>query len=68
VNLFLTRIKEPSFHHTYTRQHTTIDFGRKEPYSTCFPFTSDRKEVFTPWFIPPIFDPTRCGSYIIEDH
>jgi len=53
------RTKEPSFHHTYSKVHTTIDFGRKEPYDTCIPFTSDRKEVTTPWFVPPIFDPTR---------
>ena len=24
------RVKEPSFHHTYTRQHTQIDFNNKE--------------------------------------
>jgi len=53
------RIKEPSFHHTYSRTHTTLDFGRTEPYDTCIPFTSDRKEVTTPWFVPPIFDPSR---------
>eukprot|EP00088_Acartia_fossae_P021873 TRINITY_DN23239_c0_g1_i1.p1 TRINITY_DN23239_c0_g1~~TRINITY_DN23239_c0_g1_i1.p1 ORF type:complete len:682 (+),score=132.87 TRINITY_DN23239_c0_g1_i1:69-2114(+) len=53
------RTKEPSFHHTYSKMHTQIDFGRAEQYDSCFPFTSDRKEVTTPWSIPPIFDPTR---------
>jgi len=53
------RIKEPSFHHTYTRQHTQIDFTSKEKVNTCFPFTSNRKETFTPWNINPIFNPTK---------
>jgi len=53
------RIKEPSFHHTYSRMHTQIDFGNKEPYNDCFPLTTDRKEVTTPWFVPPVFDPAR---------
>jgi len=50
------RVKEPSFHHSYTRQHTTINFGRKEPMNTCFALTSDREEILTPWRIPPIWD------------
>ena len=53
------RVKEPSFHHTYTRQHTEIDFTSKEKVNTCFPFTSNRKETFTPWNINPIFNPTK---------
>jgi len=53
------RIKEPSFHHTYTRQHTQIDFTNKEKTNTCFAFNSDRKEILVPWDIPPIFDPTK---------
>ena len=53
------RIKEPSFHHTYTRQHTQIDFTSKEKVNTCFPFTSSRKETLAPWNIPRIFDPTK---------
>jgi len=53
------RVKEPSFHHTYTRQHTQIDFTSKEKINTCFPFTTDRKEILKPWHIPPIFDPTK---------
>ena len=53
------RVKEPSFHHTYTRRHTQIDFNRKEKINTCFPFTSSRKENLKPWRIPPIFDPTK---------
>ncbi len=32
------REKEPSYHHTYTRRHTTIDFGRKENKNECLPF------------------------------
>ena len=32
------RQKEPSYHHTYTRRHTTIDFGRKETKNECLPF------------------------------
>ena len=43
------RVKEPSFHHTYTRRHTQIDFNRKEKINTCFPFTSSRKENLKPW-------------------
>merc|ERR1711892_718650 len=54
------RIKEPSFHHTYTRQHTQINFvNTKEKINTCFAFNSDRKEILVPWDIPPIFDPTK---------
>ena len=32
------REKEPSYHHTYTRRHTAIDFGRKETKNECLPF------------------------------
>jgi uncharacterized protein Veg len=32
------RQKEPSYHHTYTRRHTTIEFGRKEAKNECLPF------------------------------
>jgi len=53
------RVKEPSFHHSYTRQLTKINFGLAEPVNTCFGFTSDRKEILTPWKIDHIFDPTR---------
>jgi len=53
------RIKEPSFHHTYSRTHTTLDFGRAERYDSCIPFTSDRKEVKTPWKIAPLFDSSK---------
>ena len=53
------RVKEPSFHHTYTRQHTQIHFNSKEKINTCFPFTSNRKETFAAWRIPPIFNPTK---------
>jgi hypothetical protein len=53
------RIKEPSFHHTYSRMHTQIDFGNTEPYNDCISFTTDRKEVTAPWFVPPIFDPAK---------
>jgi len=53
------RVKEPSFHHTYSKMHRQIDFGRAEPYDSCFPFTSDRKEVSTPWTVDPLFDPAR---------
>ena len=35
------RVKEPSFHHTYTRQHTQIDFNNKEKVlNVFFTFTS----------------------------
>jgi len=53
------RIKEPSYHHTYSRMHTEIDFGNTEPYDSCIPFSTDRKEVTTPWRVPPIFDSSR---------
>ena len=54
------RVKEPSFHHTYTRQHTQIAFNNnKEKINNCFAFTTDRKEILVPWHIPPIFDPTK---------
>jgi len=53
------RIKEPSYHHTYSRMHNQIDFGNSEPYNDCISFTTDRKEVSAPWFVPPIFDPNR---------
>ena len=52
------RMKEPSYHHTYSRMHMQLDFGRSEPYDSCFPFTTDRKEVSIPWRIPPIFNPS----------
>ena len=35
------------------------DFTSKEKVNTCFPFTSNRKETFTPWNINPIFNPTK---------
>lgn len=53
------RVFEPSFHHTYSRQHVALEFGRKVPYETCVAFTSDREDHTTPWKIPPIFDPSR---------
>ena len=53
------RVKEPSFHHSYTRQHTQINFGQKEHSDDCFAFNTDRKEILTPWPIPPIWDATR---------
>ena len=53
------RVKEPSFHHSYTRQHVQIDFGQKEHTDDCFAFNTDRKEILTPWPIPPIWDATR---------
>jgi len=53
------RVKEPSFHHTYTRQLTKVNFGSKEPMDTCFAFNSDRKEILKPWATSHIFDPTR---------
>lgn len=33
------RWNEPSFHHTYPKNHVTVDFGRKEAKNNCFPFT-----------------------------
>ena len=69
------RVKEPSFHHTYTRQHTQIgqsyfrnsshlrllysDFTSKDKVNTCFSLTSNREETNTPWFINPIFNPSK---------
>merc|ERR1719347_1330676 len=53
------RVKEPSFHHSYTRTLTKINFGRKEPEDNCFAFTSDREEILKPWATSHIFDPTR---------
>lgn len=91
------RVKEPSFHHTYTRKHTQIgeirkkfplalarfltfgfvwpkkgnnctffiinlqltDFTSKDKVNTCFALTSNRKETDTPWFINPIFNPSK---------
>ena len=53
------RVKEPSFHHTYTRQHTQINFGTREPENDCFAFNSDREEILTPWQIPPVWDRTK---------
>jgi len=53
------RIKEPSYHHTYSRMHTQVDFGSTEPTDDCIPFTTDRTEVTLPWRVPPIFDPNR---------
>ena len=74
------RVKEPSFHHTYTRKHTQIgeirkknncnrtlfiinlqltDFTSKDKVNTCFALTSNRKEADTPWFINPIFNPSK---------
>jgi len=53
------RVKEPSFHHTYTRKHTQINFTSKEKLNTCFPFTSNPENTATRWNIPPIFDPTK---------
>jgi len=55
------RDMEPSFHHTYSREHVALEFGvgRSEPYQDCFAFTSDRGDHVTPWRIPPIFDPTK---------
>ena len=40
------RQKEPSFHHTYTRRHTTIDFGRKESKNECLPFVQGKPGSF----------------------
>ena len=42
------RVKEPSFHHTYTRRLTQIDFTNKVKSNNCFAFTSDRKEILVP--------------------
>jgi len=53
------RIKEPSFHHSYTRHLTKLHFGTKEPTDNCFAFTSDREEILKPWAPSIIFDPTR---------
>lgn len=33
------RVVEPSFHHTYPKNHVEIDFGRKESQNKCIPFT-----------------------------
>lgn len=53
------RVKEPSFHHTYTRKHTQIDFTSKDKVNTCFALTSNREDTNTPWFINPIFNPSK---------
>ena len=33
------RVVEPSFHHTYPKNHVAIEFGRKESQNKCIPFT-----------------------------
>ena len=74
------RVKEPSFHHTYTRKHTQIgkflrqemgrtytltsilhltDFTSKDKVNTCFALTSNREDTNKPWFINPIFNPSK---------
>ena len=38
------RRKEPSFHHTYPRDHVRINFGRKEAENNCIPFNKKRDD------------------------
>lgn len=51
---------EPSFHHTYPKQHVKINFARTESQNNCKPFTKDnrnkaKKDIWGPF---RIFDPT----------
>jgi hypothetical protein len=54
------RRKEPSFHHTYPKNHVQIDFGRKESQNNCYPFTKGgrRQPKATTWGPIRLFDPT----------
>ena len=35
---------EPSFHHTYPKNHVKIHFGKADPVNTCIPFTKDNRK------------------------
>ncbi|XP_040568677.1 protein Skeletor, isoforms B/C [Lepeophtheirus salmonis] len=53
------RRKEPAFHYAYTKHHTEINFGAKEPINECWAFTSPTgKARPKPWGPFRLFDPT----------
>jgi hypothetical protein len=55
------RQKEPSFHHTYTRRHTTIDFNRKDTKNECLPFVQRKPGELTALFLRGSVVPFHAG-------
>ena len=65
-------VREPFFHHTYTRKHTVSFWNslniwpyfifqnlKKHKVNTCFTLILNRKETNTTWFIIPIFNQSK---------